>query len=263
MRPARDALGRLSAANPVPDLRVRVLVPESWSDQVLTSIVSQPVPVSGDQRRHVWRRLVLLAVVVALLVAPTYAVARSLIDGWLGGEPAPPSAVANFDSYTPQLGFQPDSGRAVVVAKDGGVSLYATTNDQETYCLATATPDGGICVSPAHAAAPLVAGIMPDHPARKGREQRVLVAGRSDHPEARTIRFTDPEGNVVARAIGSSGFFIAAVPMEGSPCANGDWTTTVTALGAEDEELFSARITLAHASPQAPGVCSWANGPHR
>lgn len=136
------------------------------------------------------------------------------------------------------------------------------TNDRGTYCLATATPDGGVCVKPAHAAAPLIAGIMANDPGRGGQEQRLLVAGRTDNPEARTIRFTDPDGNVVARPIGSSGFFVAVVPVQRSPCANGDWRTTFTALGGNGAHLLSATITVAYASPHAPGVCSWPVGPH-
>lgn len=192
-----------------------------------------------------------------------YALAHELIDGWLRGEPAPSSVVANFESYTPQLGFRPDSGRAVLVAADGGVSLYATTNDRGSYCLAATAPDGGICVSPAAAAAPLIAGIMPDDPNRTGA-RRVIVAGRAANPSAQTIRFNGHDETVVTRLIGSSGFFVAVLPIQGSPCANGDWKTTFAALGANDEVVSTATITIAHAGSVrgGPPVCSWANGPH-
>jgi hypothetical protein len=247
-----SALARLAAANPVPDRRVRALVPQRWSEEVLTTVVSEPVV--ATRRPSLLRWLILAAAVLALLTAPTYAIARGLIDGWLSGEPAPPSVVENFESYTPQLGFQPDPGHAVLVAEDEDAGLYATTNDKGSFCLAAGAPDGGTCISPKSAQAPLIAGIMSDDPSRHRVSERLLVAGRVDNAEARTIRFTDPDGNVFTRTIGSSGFFIAAVPMHGSPCPKGAWKPTFTALGAKGEELVRATITLVHA---AAGVCSW------
>lgn len=253
---AESALALLAAANPVPDRRVAALVGERWSDHVLAGIVAQPFPADSPTRRlgRRTRRLVLAAAVLALLSAPTYAIARNLIDGWLAGEPAPPSVVANFDSYAPQLGFRPDAARAVVVAEDGDVSLYATTNDRGSYCLAAGAPDGGVCIPPQHSSAPLIAGIMTNG------DGRLLVTGRAADPDARAIRFTGPGGNVVTRTIGSSGFFVAAVPGRRSPCANGDWRPTFTALGSNGEEVRSATITLARGAPG--GVCSADLGPH-
>ena len=252
------ALTRLSAANPVPERLVAALVPNACGEQLLQRIVSSPVPVAARPRRlpRRARRIVLAAALVALLAGPAYAVARSLIDGWLTGEPAPPSAVANFKSYTPELGFQPDSSRAVVVAQDGDVRLYATTNDRGSYCLAADAPDGGTCLAPAFASAPFVAGIMADDPSDAAAGARLLVAGRTDNLDADTIRFTDPVGRPIVRSIGSSGFFIAAVPMHGSPCTNGDWKPRFNVLDVNGEPLASATITLARAVGVG-GVCSW------
>ena len=70
---------------------------------------------------------------------PTTAVAATA-TGWLTGSPAPQSVVSDFGTYAPQLGFDPEPGRAVLVAQDGDVILYATTNKQGSYCLVTSAP---------------------------------------------------------------------------------------------------------------------------
>ena len=263
MRPA-GTLSRLASANPVPERDVRRLVPDAWSEQVLSSIVNEPRAPVGAPRRpsRRTRLLVVAAVALALLAAPTYAIGRAVVDGWLSGDPAPKSAVDNFGSYAPQLGFRPDSQKAVVVATDAGFDLYATPNDRGSYCVATQTPDGGICIDPAVAAEPLIAGLMTAWP-----DRRTLVAGRVSHPAAVAVTFTDPDGAAVTRRIGSSGFFLAALPAEGPtsrerphPCKNGDWSPTFRALAAAGDELVTAQITLANARG---AVCQWANGPHR
>jgi hypothetical protein len=95
------------------------------------------------------RRRVALAVFVALVAIGTAAAATTT---WLGGSPAPPAVVDDFGSYTPQLGFHPDPGRAVLVAEDGDVALYATTNAEGTYCMLSratvevARASSGACV---------------------------------------------------------------------------------------------------------------------
>jgi hypothetical protein len=257
-------LARLAAANPVPEPRVALLVPASWREEVLGRILaSQPVPIRERPTRD-RRVIVAIAVLLALLVLPAYAIAQDLVDDWLTGEPAPQSVVENFDSYTPQLGFQPASGRAVRVAVDWDVALYATTNDRGTYCVATSTPDGGICVRPATAAAPLAAGIMPGDPAR-AHPAPLVVAGRAADPAARAVRFTDRDGSLVEKPLGTSGFFVAALPLRGSPCADGDWVSRFEALGAAGDVLATARITLARegVTSGGSGVCTWANGPHQ
>ena len=255
---------RVASANPVPDGEVRRIVPQQWSDDVLTRIVSHRVG-AGTSRPRLARRtrlLVVAGLALALLAVPTYAIGRAVGDGWLRGEPAPQAVVDNFESYTPQLGFRPDSRNAVVVARDAGFDLYATPNDRGSYCVATQTPDGGICIDPTVAAEPLIAGLMTAWP-----DSRTLVGGRVAHPAADTVTFTDPDGAAVTRSIGSSGFFLVALPAAGPtsrerpyPCKNGDWTPTFRALSAAGDELVTARITLANARGE---VCQWANGPHR
>lgn len=77
------------------------------------------------------------------MTAPAYAIGRSVSD-WLGAEPAFPDIVSEFGRYTPQLGFNPERGKAVRVAEDDSVRLFATTNKQGTYCFVVSTrADGG------------------------------------------------------------------------------------------------------------------------
>lgn len=261
----------LARANPVRDHEVRLVVPQEWSDETLSMILSEPRPRVASPSLSVRRtRLLVLAVLVlAVLAVPTYAVGRA-VKGWLGGEPAPQSIVQNFGSYTPQLGFQPEPGKAVRVAADGSFTLYATPNDRGSYCVATSTPDGGICILPSIAAVPLIAGIMPGDPGRADARRTILIAGRVRDLGAAAIAFTDPEGATVTRPIGAGGFFLAALPMAEPasggapyPCKNGDWASTFRALGPTGEELVTAQITLASRPTGVRGVaCGWANGPH-
>ena len=262
---ARDAtFARLASANPVSCEDVRDVVPRNWSESVLAAVVREPVA-AAPPRRLVGRARILVVAVLALvlLAAPTYAIGKALADGWLGGEPAPESAVENFGSYAPQLGFRPEPGQAVVVARDGRFELYATVNDHGSYCVATQTPDGGICIDPAVAAEPLIAGLMTAWP-----DRRTLVAGRVRHPAAVAVTFSDPKGEATRRTIGSGGFFLVALPADDPtsrerpyPCKNGNWSPTFRALSATGYVLATVDITLARAS--RGGVCQWATGPHR
>jgi hypothetical protein len=256
----------LARANPVRDDEVRLVIPEEWSEETLSMILGEPLPGLASKPRFPRRKRVVVVAVLALavLALPTYAVGRA-VKGWLDGDPAPPSVVRNFGSYTPQLGFRPEPGKAVRVAADGGSVLYATPNDRGSYCVATSTPDGGICIQPKIAALPLIAGIMP--------ARTLLVAGRVDDSRAVKVTFTDPDGATVVRPLEAGGFFIAALPdslvsspksRQANPCRNGDWQPVFRALGQNGDELFAAQITLASRPFGAPpGIsCGWANGPH-
>ena len=204
------------------------------------------------------RRVAALAVALGLVVIGTAVAATT--TGWLTGSPAPNEVVEDFGSYTPQLGFDPEPGNAVRVARDGDIILYATTNEQGSYCLLASAPwkrpsklgEGGTCIPPAQAKAPLVAGLVGAN-SSPGGEQTYLIAGRTTDPEARMIRFSDPTGAPITRAVGSSGFFIAAVRTDESACANGDWKPTFRVLGRDGHERGTATITLG--STTTPGVC--------
>ncbi len=259
---ASPMLERLRDANPVREEEVRRLVPQQWSDELLSTITygERAERPAATGRATPVRLLAAALLVLAVLALPTYALGRGLLDGWLSGEPAPQSVRDNFDSYTPQLGFQPDAGEAVLVAADRGASLFATTNDRGSYCLATATRDGGTCIPPDHAVAPLIAGIMSNDPAHGGN-RFLLVAGRAADPRVRTIRFSDPTGGVVERPVGSSGFFLAALsPTEAPrPCSHGDWRPAFEGLALDGEVVVRAVISLAEARENS--VCVW-GGPH-
>jgi hypothetical protein len=198
------------------------------------------------------RRKVALAVLVAVVAIGT---ATAATTSWLSGSPAPRAVVEDFGSYTPQLGFHPDPGRAVLVAEDGDVALYATTNAEGTYCLVASAPwkrpdklpDGGTCISRAQATAPFVAGLVGSSP------DSMVIAGRTTSRGARTVRFADSRGETITRPIGSSGFFVAHIHFSGIPCANRDWSPTFTVLGANGRELTHTKIALARAAQ--PGVC--------
>lgn len=227
--------------------------------------------VRGQQRPHFFslprlvsprRRVAALAIVIGLLGIGTAVAATT---SWLTGSPAPKSVVSDFGLYAPQLGFNPEPGRAVLVAEDSDISLYATTNRQGSYCLVASAPwkrpsklpDGGTCIPPVQAAAPLIAGLLGASSSQSADQQTYLIAGRTADPEARRIRFTDPSGDPITRVIGSSGFFIAAVRTAGSACANGDWNSAFSVLGTDGSERSSATITLAFTS-NSPGVCGFA-----
>jgi hypothetical protein len=241
------------------DARKQHLVAEIQSSQKRPSVLSLPRFVGPR------RRVAALALALGLLVIGTAVAATT---DWLTGSPAPKSVVSDFGSYAPQLGFNPEPGRAVQVAADADTILYATTNKQGSYCLiASATwkrpdklPDGGTCIPPAQAAAPLIAGLVGASSSPDG-EQTYVIAGRTSDPEARTIRFSDPSGTTITRPVGSSGFFLAAIRTGMPACANGNWKPTFTVVGADGKERTSATITLGAAPSGSPGVCVFAT-PH-
>jgi hypothetical protein len=200
----------------------------------------------------------LCAVSAGLAVAAT---------GWLSGEPAPPAVVTNFEAYTPQLGFHPNPGSAVLVAQDGAIGLYATTNKEGTYCVDVTSPwkspqtlDGGTCVPAAIASGHLIAGVMGGSAnGQAGGRTTLVVVGRIDDPAARTIRFTGPDGQVISRPVGSSGFFIAGVSVPAQPCASGNWTSTFTAFDTNGKELAQVTIPLIQLVQSPPSGARDAN----
>jgi hypothetical protein len=205
------------------------------------------------------RRLIVLAVVAVATLVTSLSLAA---NGWILGEPAPPPVVANFETYTPQLGFHPQPGKAVLVAQDGEFKLYATTNREDTYCVLIDAPwrhptegDGGVCVSKAKAEEPIAAGILTSGGGGAGSSHSMtfVVGGRVNGTEARTIRFEDQDGNAVERLLGSGGFYVAAVegtlvpigrPIEGAPCSGRRWEPTFVALGNDGRRLNESKILL-------------------
>ena len=143
-------------------------------------------PRAGRSRRGV----AALALGISLLVIGTAVAATT---DWLAGAPAPPSVVADFGTYAPQLGFHPDSGNSVLVAESGELQLYATTNAEGSYCVVASAPwkrpntnpDGGYCLPEKTAAQPIVAGIVGGSNQDADGSLTLLVAGRSLPPAPR------------------------------------------------------------------------------
>lgn len=220
---------------------------------LLELVRASPRPEKEPRRIRGWQAKVALGgvvfgvsgVIAALAIAGT---------GWLTGEPAPPEVVTNFRLYTPQLGFHPDPGKAVLVARDGQVQLYATTDREGTYCLDVVAPwkpatvhDGGTCVPQAIASADFAAGVVSASPVTE-QGMTFVVVGRVADPKARSVRFADPGGNTVTQPVGSSGFFLADVTTPG-PCATGNWSSTFTALDADGNAVaHTGTISLAELS---------------
>ena len=200
-------------------------------------------------------RRTMLATAVVALALPALALSGipgSLV-GWLTGSPAPPSVVADFGTYAPQLGFQPDPGSSLLVATAGDSQLYATTNAEGTYCVVASAPwkrpdqnpDGGYCVGEKTAAQPIVAGIVGGSSTTDNAGNlTLLVAGRISVAGAASVNITLPDGSTSNVKLGSSGFFLSEVPTQ--LCASGDWSAKLDALDAQGNQLVGSTITLEH-----------------
>jgi hypothetical protein len=209
------------------------------------------------QRRSSRRRLVAAAVVALVAIIALTGVATGGV-GWLTGTPAPHSVIADFGTYTPQLGFHPDPGSAVLVASDGDSHLYATTNAEDSYCIAVSTPwrnlgrepDGGTCVSKATAEKPIVAGLP------SGTADTLVLAGRVSVAGAVSVKVTLPAGGSRTIPLGSSGFFISNI--QSKPCQYGDWSPQLVALNAAGNPVAASTIPLLHeyrGSSEVPMAC--------
>jgi hypothetical protein len=212
------------------------------------------------QRRSSRRRVVAVGVVALVAIIALTGVATGGV-GWLTGTPAPHSVIADFGTYTPQLGFHPDPGSAVLVASDGDSHLYATTNAEGSYCIAVSTPwrnlgrepDGGTCVSKATAEKPIVAGLP------SGTADTSVLAGRVAVAGAVSVRVTLPDGDSRTIPLGTSGFFISNV--QGKPCQYGDWSPQLVALNAAGNPVAASTIPLLHEYRDKSGVPMACGGP--
>lgn len=252
------ALDRLRDANPVPG---PVDAPEEWRDELFRRLDAVAPAGSRERRRRSGRRLLLAAAAAAALLAvPSYGIARTVVE-WVRGEPAPQTVKDEFESYAPQLGYRPDASGAILVAVDGDdVRLYSTPNDKGSYCLVLTAPgrptgDGGTCIRPAWAAAPLIAGTLG---ATAGDEaaSTQFIAGRATSPNATSIEFAGPSGETIRRPIGFDGFFVASVRVPRAACGAGDWRPTFVVRDPAGDEVERADITLLFSSP-AKGVCGF------
>ncbi|HEY7421052.1 MAG TPA: hypothetical protein VH541_03500 [Gaiellaceae bacterium] len=210
------------------------------------------------------RRVVLtvgVLVATAALAAGAYAAATD----WLTGSPAPPSVRADFGSYTPQLGFHPDPGNAVLVAQEGNDQLYATTNAEGSYCIVASTPwkrpqtspDGGTCIPKRWSDEPIVAGFV------AGSATAQVLAGRISVKGATSVRLSLPDGSMRTVPLGTSGFFLTSVG--GKPCQSKEWSPQIEALARDGTAVAASTIALEEevaSHGKRVGFACWLAGLH-
>jgi hypothetical protein len=205
------------------------------------------------------RFAVVTALIAAIGVSSGIAVAAK---EWLTGDPAPAPVVSDFKAYKTQLGFHPDSEKAVVAADDGVFRLYATTNREGTYCVVVDEPwkhadagDGGVCVAKRDSVAPVTAGVV------GGASGVWVVAGRVTVDGARTLRFSSPAGDRVERPLGPDGFYIAGVQTAGG-CPARNWEPTFSAFDSDGRELLRSQILLEKVDRYGCGGATAPHGPY-
>jgi hypothetical protein len=182
------------------------------------------------------RRIVLAGIAAVAVVGVGTAIAAT---GWLVGAAAPQTVVTNLGSHDSELGSKPNAQGSVLVASDGAINLYAATASDGGYCWLVSSPwnpattnEGGNCYSAATLSKPLVAFAGGASPISADGFTAIVV-GRAASPDAQSVSFTAPDGSTVSRPIGSSGFFVAAFHLAGTPCDYpNNWKSTITALNA-------------------------------
>lgn len=213
------------------------------------------------ERRHRWFLLATSVLALAAVIVGT-AVAAT---GWLVGSPAPPRVKSDFGSYSTQLGFNPQPGKAVLVAKDGPYKLYATTDKQGGYCTLVSAPwkrpgphgEGGDCNSREQASVPFSVGMGGIADAPKGGTRLVLI-GRTRQRDAAHVRFTAPAGKTITASVGRGGFFIVGFTTRRPANSTGilgflpgicRWTSTFSVLDANGQAVARKTLTF------GPRVC--------
>jgi len=221
------------------------------------------------QKARARRRHRIALVTSALAVAGIIVGTAIAATGWLVGSPAPKDVKSDFGSYAPQLGFNPEPGKAVLVAHDGPYKMYVTPDKQGGYCTLVATPQyhpgphgsGGDCGTRQQAAIPFLAGpVGPGVPMGNGGV-RLVVAGRTRNKAVARIRFTTPDGKTASAPIGTSGFFITDITSKKQlftgllPNSVCHWTSTFVLLDGSGRHLtqktrtFGPRICLTRPKP--------------
>ncbi len=146
------------------------------------------------QKARARRRHRIALVTSALAVAGIIVGTAIAATGWLVGSPAPKNVKSDFGSYAPQLGFNPEPGKAVLVAHDGPYKMYVTPDKQGGYCTLVATPQyhpgphgsGGDCGTRRQAAVSFLAGPVgarcPDAQRRSAPRRRRTNPKQSGRP---------------------------------------------------------------------------------
>jgi hypothetical protein len=239
-------------------------------DDALTAYRGDLITAAHRWQKTRARRRHRIALVTSVLAVAAIIVGTAIAaTGWLVGSPAPKNIKSDFGSYAPQLGFNPEPGKAVLVASDGPYKMYVTPDKQGGYCTLIATPhyhpgpngSGGDCGTRQQAAVPFLAGPYgPGVPMRNG-SVRVVVAGRTRNKAAARVRFTTPDGKTATAPIGTSGFFITDItskrrlftglqpPGSRFPKALCHWTTTFVLLDGSGRQLTSKILTF------GPRIC--------
>lgn len=224
----------------------------------------------GRRRR---RTVLTLAALGALTITGGSIAAMHLRDSL--GSPAPANVVRDFGSYATPLGFHPNVGGAVLVARDerADVALYATPNAEGTSCVTFTAPwktspgsdDGGTCIARADAGEEILAGWVGGDDPPAGPPVGV-IAGRVTTPAAVSVRFSDATGEDIVSPLGVGGYFIAVVDAKAANliadyCPSRDWAPTFTALGANGQVLAGAEIPLERVIGGACGFLGGLHGP--
>ena len=234
----RGAFERLAAANPVRDRDALAAIPIAAREEVLRRALAAD-PERPRQRNR--RRSYIVAVAVVLVSVPSYAIAAGVAERFRA-QPAPPSVVDEFETYTPQLGFNPRPDAASLVARDRGVALYVTPNAQGTWCYIVSTRnDGGTCVHEKVARSRVAAGLAGSAPDSSSKRTNFVLVGRIRDAAARSVTFTAPDGTEHVGRVGASGYFVAVVdagPVD-AWCTRG-WSPLLTFADAEGGVLLSS-----------------------
>lgn len=215
------------------------------------------------QKARARRRHRIALVTSALAVAGIIVGTAIAATGWLVGSPAPKSVKSDFGSYAPQLGFNPEPGKAVLVAHEGPYKMYVTPDKQGGYCTLISTPQyhpgpngsGGDCGTRQQAAVPFLAGPYGASVPMHNGGVRVVVAGRTRNKAAARVRFITPDGKTATAPIGTSGFFITDITSKTQlftgllPNSVCHWTTTFVLLGRNGRQLMRKTLTF------GPRIC--------
>ena len=218
---------------------------------LLEHVLAEPRAKSKPPRLRNWQARVAL---VAVGFGVTAGIASLAIagTGWLTGAPAPPNVKSDLGSYSTQLGFNPQPGRAVLVASNGEYQLYATGNKQGGFCTLVSTPwlrpgpggEGGDCVASTPDADAFWAG-MGGMSAETNNASKLVVIGHTTEKAAATVQFDAPNGEAETAPVGSSGFFIVGTnPIPGSMCDWGTWAPRFTVLDSNGDQLNSTSVTI-------------------
>lgn len=220
-------------------------------EELLERVLAVPRSESKRPRVRGWQaRFALVAVGFGVSAAiASLAIAGT---GWLTGSPAPTSVKSDFGSYATQLGFNPQPGKAVLVASDGDYQLYATANNRGGICTLVSAPwkrpgpngEGGDCVATPPDATAFWAG-MGGMSTDTNNASTLVVIGHTTEKDAAAVQFDAPNGQAVTARVSPSGFFIVGTnPVPGSMCDWGTWTPRFNVLDSSGNQLSSASVTI-------------------